>query len=91
MLFAIYQAAEETHALKDTIVRQAEILAESQEIGTRDEGDAHEEHPIEVHCRAVFAVLFPSGAVLRRGRERIVCRRVVQSLLFLSRNVKRTA
>jgi len=32
MLFAIYQANEETHALKDAIERQAEVLAESQEI-----------------------------------------------------------
>jgi trehalose-6-phosphate synthase len=32
MLFAIYQANEETRALKDAIERQAEVLAESQEV-----------------------------------------------------------
>src|SRR5215469_14358037 len=32
MLFAIYQANEETNALKDGIERQAEALAESQEV-----------------------------------------------------------
>ena len=36
VLFAIYQANEETQALKDAIARQAEILAESQEIPVED-------------------------------------------------------
>jgi trehalose 6-phosphate synthase len=36
VLFAVYQANEETHALKDAIARQAEILAESQEIPVKE-------------------------------------------------------